>query len=251
MAWRPTRFLVAGELRNTKPGKVTGWMRFAGKRGKVTFDLDGDFHRDIRGATIRFTGDGDRDDPEAPAYMKRFAARQAGKVGDMTAGLPPRDYTGYPYLEWYSEENGRVVIELDGCEVLLAEITGSAVPLTVLVLVPALKLHGIHRVRPVPGRALALPGRGLDTSRPDFKDRLIPAVPVPLAVRLGTLVCTFLLHTSPLGFQHALSGMSMKRAALATPLGFLAARCFPSALPCQVFGHPLHELHEVPVLLFP
>jgi len=39
MAWRPTEYLIEGELDNTNPGKVTGWMRFAGLKDKVTFDL--------------------------------------------------------------------------------------------------------------------------------------------------------------------------------------------------------------------
>src|SRR5207244_2413334 len=54
MAWRPTQYLLEGELDNTVPGKVTGWMRFVGLKRQVTFDLKGDFHRDIRGAKIRF-----------------------------------------------------------------------------------------------------------------------------------------------------------------------------------------------------
>ncbi len=28
MAWRPTEYLLEGELDNTTPGKVTGWMQF-------------------------------------------------------------------------------------------------------------------------------------------------------------------------------------------------------------------------------
>ena len=34
MAWRPNRYLLEGELDNTQPGKVTGWMRFAGLTGR-------------------------------------------------------------------------------------------------------------------------------------------------------------------------------------------------------------------------
>jgi hypothetical protein len=119
MAWRPARFLIEGMLDNTRPKKVTGWMKFAGLKERVTFDLEGDFHRDIRGARIRFTGDAEggpekAGTEEAKEYMKDFAQHQTGKAGDMTAGLPPADYvSGYCYLEWYSEENGRVVIELD------------------------------------------------------------------------------------------------------------------------------------------
>ncbi len=112
MAWRPGKYLLEGELDNTIPGKVTGWMRFAGIKNKVTFDLKGDFHRDIRKAKIRFTGDGEEGDVEAASYMEGFAQHQRGNAGDITAGLPPQDYVDYPYIEWYGGNNGRVVIEL-------------------------------------------------------------------------------------------------------------------------------------------
>ena len=120
MAWRPTRFLLEGTLDNTLPGKVTGWMRFAGMKENVTFNLEGDFHRDIRGAKIHIRGDAVINNGEAQKYMESFARHQTGKVGDMTAGLPPADYvSGYCYLEWYSNENGRVVIELEQNQVEL------------------------------------------------------------------------------------------------------------------------------------
>ena len=112
MAWRPTQYLLNGELDNSIPGKVTGWMKFAGMKDKVTFDLKGDFHRDIRGTRIRLTGDGQEEDTEAASYMEGFAQHQTGNVGDMTAGLPPHDYVDYPYIEWYGDDNGRVVLEL-------------------------------------------------------------------------------------------------------------------------------------------
>jgi hypothetical protein len=119
--------LIEGELDNTHLGTVTGWMRFAGMKEQVTFDLKGDFHRDIRGAKIRFAGDAAETDPPADAkeYMAGFALHHTGKVGDMTAGLPPADYTDYPYIEWYGEENGRVVIELEPGQV---EVIGTPIP---------------------------------------------------------------------------------------------------------------------------
>ncbi len=125
MAWRPTTHLLEGELDNSTFGKVTGWMRFAGKKEKVTFDLKGDFHRDIRGAKIHITGDGKEDDPKAAGCMEGFATHQTGKVGDMTAGLPPADYVTYPYFEWYGEANGRVVLELEPSQV---EVIGKPIP---------------------------------------------------------------------------------------------------------------------------
>jgi len=112
MAWRPNGQLIDGELDNTTQGRVTGWMRFAGIRGKVTFDLAGDFHRDIAGCKIRFKNP-DPQPHERKGYMKGFAKLQQGEVGDITAGLPPEPYVSYPYIEWYGQDNGRVVLELE------------------------------------------------------------------------------------------------------------------------------------------
>jgi len=125
MAWRPTQYLIEGELDNTNPGKVTGWMKFAGKKEKATFDLEGNFHRDIRGAKIHFSNDADADIDETQRYMDGLASHQTGKTGDITAGLPPKDYVDYPYIEWYSDENGRVVIELEPVQV---EVVGTPIP---------------------------------------------------------------------------------------------------------------------------
>ena len=125
MAWRPSAYLLEGELDNTTPGKVTGWMRFAGLRRKVVFALEGNFHRDIRGAKIRFRGDGCEDDPEAASFMEGFALKQTGKVGDMTAGRSPYDYGRACYLEAYTDQNGRIVLELDPEQV---EVIGKPIP---------------------------------------------------------------------------------------------------------------------------
>ncbi len=127
MAWRVSAYLVEGELDNTHPGKVTGWMQFAGLKEKVAFDLKGDFHRDIRGAKIRFAGDASETDPPADAEscMDGLALQQIGKVGDITAGLPPQDYGTSPYIEWYSDDNGRVVIELQRAQM---EVIGTPIP---------------------------------------------------------------------------------------------------------------------------
>ena len=114
MAWRPNEQIIEGILDNTIPGKVTGWMRFAGMKDRVIFDLEGDFHRDIRGAKVRLRGDGESANAEeTEKYMDGFAAVQKGNVGDMTAGREPQDYVNYGYFEWYGDDNGRVVIELE------------------------------------------------------------------------------------------------------------------------------------------
>ena len=127
MAWRPTDCLIEGELDNRVLGKVTGWMRFAGIRERIIFDLDGDFHRDIRGAKVRLRGDGESaNQEESEKNMEGFAIMQTGEVGDMTAGKPPADYvSGQGYFEWYGDQNGRVVIELEPDQV---EILTSPIP---------------------------------------------------------------------------------------------------------------------------
>ena len=114
MAWRPMRYLRRGELDNRIAGKIKGWMEFVGMK-RVTFDLKGDFHKDIRGTMICFTGDGSsRDTQQARNYMQGFASHQTGRAGDITTGKPPSDYkVGYPYIELYTDQHGRMVIELE------------------------------------------------------------------------------------------------------------------------------------------
>ena len=98
MAWRPTECLIDGELDNRSPGKVTGWMRFF-RRGrkplKVTFDLEGDFHEDIRGKMIVLRNPEPRDRVMGllQGYMDGFARVQRGTAGDITAGLPLGPWT--------------------------------------------------------------------------------------------------------------------------------------------------------------
>jgi hypothetical protein len=127
MAFRPTQYLIEGELDNTNPRKVIGWMRFVGLRERVTFDLEGNFHRDIRGAKIHFTGDAyeDQQDVDPGSYLEGFAQHQTGKAGDITAGLPPHDYGCTPYVEIFSEQNGRIVLELEPAQI---EVIGTPIP---------------------------------------------------------------------------------------------------------------------------
>lgn len=59
---------------------------------KVTLDLEGDFHEDIRGKVIRLRNPGPADRNGSlgrrGTYMDGFARAQRGTVGDITAGLP-------------------------------------------------------------------------------------------------------------------------------------------------------------------
>jgi len=119
MTWRPTRYLLEGELDNSRPGKVTGWLRFAGLKETVTVNLEGDFDRDIRGQKMRLTGRYFGKAWEAEDEMKGFGQRQIGTAGHITAGLSPQAYTPYPYIEWESEANERVVLMPEAEQVTL------------------------------------------------------------------------------------------------------------------------------------
>ena len=117
MAWRPKDNLIEGMLDNTVPGKVTGWLKFLGMRKIVRLDLAGDFHEDIRGKKLRLSNQKPSHRLGRPDYMNKFSAVQTGTVGDITAGLPPYPHVKYPYVEWYGDVNGRVVLEFDASEV--------------------------------------------------------------------------------------------------------------------------------------
>jgi len=138
VTFRPYENLIDGELDNTTSGKVTGWVRFyhKGKEPlKVTLDLEGDFHEDIRGTKIRLTNPDPKDRNESfeleGSYMDGLSEKQAGEVGDITAGLEVNGkypYTDYPYIEWYSEINGRVVLELDPSQIEIVEEKQDTIP---------------------------------------------------------------------------------------------------------------------------
>ena len=114
MAWRIHENLIEGEMDNTTPGRVTGTMRFVGLAEPVRLDLSGDFKGDIHARRIRFQNPSPQERNRSGAlgrirsgsYMQRFADVQTGEAGTITA-----DCSGL-YVEWYSEANGRVVLEL-------------------------------------------------------------------------------------------------------------------------------------------
>ena len=114
MAWPIMRYLRCGELDNTSPGKVTGWMDLSGMK-KVTFDLRGDFCRDIRGTRTRFSGNGSPSGSQrARRQIQGFAQHQTGRVGEITTGQAPgSSRVGCPQIEIYSDQHGRMLIELE------------------------------------------------------------------------------------------------------------------------------------------
>lgn len=132
MAWRIEESVIRGEIDNRARDRVTGRIWLAGRAAPVELNLTGNCWRDMAGRRLEFTNPSPQ--PGLPAGL---AAQQQGAVGDITASrkvkVPdiPMDQIGeyyaakkpWPwhwgnslYLEWFSERNGRVVIESAGYE---------------------------------------------------------------------------------------------------------------------------------------
>jgi hypothetical protein len=127
MAWRIDTQIVRGEIDNRTPGLVIGKLWLVGREEAVDLHLVGNPWRDLAGHVLKFSNP----DPK-PGIGQDLASSQKGTVGDMTASRKVRvpdcseadllEYykTKQPfpwhwgnslYLEWFSETNGRVVIE--------------------------------------------------------------------------------------------------------------------------------------------
>jgi len=117
MAWRfgNYKYVRRGELDNSTLGLTHGNVEFSSS-GVVRFQLTGDMQGILKGKRIRFANPDYN--PEyifehcverkstADEYMEGFMKEQRGEVGDILG-------ENYLYIEWYSRENGRCVIELD------------------------------------------------------------------------------------------------------------------------------------------
>jgi hypothetical protein len=128
MAWRIDEAVTHGEIDNTVEGRTMGRIWLAEREEPLVLNLVGDCWRDLAGTRLRFTNPS----PVAGADSEALDANQTGIVGDMTASRKNKvptvgeeefhrlcqDNAGIPYewkntlyLEWFSEINGRVVIE--------------------------------------------------------------------------------------------------------------------------------------------
>jgi hypothetical protein len=135
MAWRPSDWVMAYELDNTTKGWTTGWVKIQGPKETVVLQLKlaGNCHPDLAGWKFK----NERIDPvpdwaEPINNLKIISADQSGHVGDITADQmtrhfecsteefvrrsyegdqPPTTWRKALYLEWFSNANGRVVIQ--------------------------------------------------------------------------------------------------------------------------------------------
>lgn len=128
MAWRIAKSVVKGEIDNRARGAVTGKIWLLGREEPLKLSLAGNCWRDLAGFRFVFTNP----DPQ-PGDSTGLDAIQDGKVGDITASRKVRDVPmedigkrmSEPgedkgarrplincfYLEWYSNNNGRVIVE--------------------------------------------------------------------------------------------------------------------------------------------
>ncbi len=132
MAWRIADSVVEGELDNTIKGRVTGWLRLVGRDELVRLELRGNCRPDLAGWRFRIVRLKPVPTWAKPVDLEGFASDQTGQAGDILADQVLRDFdcpveellarirAGEPppeelrqavYLEWYSDRNGRVVIQ--------------------------------------------------------------------------------------------------------------------------------------------
>lgn len=132
MAWRIDEQVIRGEIDNRRKGVVSGRIWLEGREEPVELDLIGNPWADLAGHTLRF-----RNPSPKPGLRDGFFTLQKGVVGDITASrkvkVPdcseeefikcyeerrpfPWHWANSLYLEWYSQRNGRVVVESSAFE---------------------------------------------------------------------------------------------------------------------------------------
>ncbi|MFU8892111.1 MAG: hypothetical protein ACNA8L_00640 [Luteolibacter sp.] len=127
MAWRLEKAVEHGEIDNSVPGTTTGRIWLRGVEEPLLLSLEGDCWRDLAGARLEFTNP----TPVAMEHSASLDPDQIGLVGDMTAAMrvchiPKRKgeeahWKNALYLEWFSESNGRVLIEATHYKLRISE----------------------------------------------------------------------------------------------------------------------------------
>ena len=129
MAWRIHDNVIRGEIDNREKGVIHGRIWLDGVAKPVLLELKGNACPDLAGCVLKFNN------PGATVPLRKdahFHPLQCGSAGDLTASRkvrvfdlpfeeayamikrgeqPPEHMANSLYLEWFSEFNGRVVIE--------------------------------------------------------------------------------------------------------------------------------------------
>ena len=129
MAFRIHDSVVRGEIDNRVKGIVRGRIWIEGRAEPVVLELKGNAWPDLAGCRLTFTNPQQR---VPHAHLDSLHPLQHGSIGDLTASRkvrvfdmplpdaldmihrkekPPEHMANCLYLEWFSEANGRVVIE--------------------------------------------------------------------------------------------------------------------------------------------
>ena len=129
MAFRLHDSVARGEIDNREKGTVRGRIWLHGRAEPVTLELKGNAHPDLAGCLLRFTNPLQA---TPHPHLELLHPAQHGTIGDLTASRkvrvfdvpleealamirrkekPPEHMANSLYLEWFSEANGRVVIE--------------------------------------------------------------------------------------------------------------------------------------------
>ena len=133
MAWRPSDWVTAGEVDNTTRGWTVGWIKIEGRDQPLQLKLAGNCHPDLAGWKFRIVRTESIPQWAKPlCHLDSIATDQSGHVGDITADQdtkhfecsdeefvrrsnagdrPPTESRKAVYLEWFSNNNGRCVIQ--------------------------------------------------------------------------------------------------------------------------------------------
>jgi len=138
MALRIHDSVVRGEIDNRVKGLVRGKLWIEGRVAPVVLELQGNAHPDLAGCLLTFTNPQKRFPHPS---LDSLDPIQRGSIGDLTASRrvrvydvplaealemidraekPPEHMANCLHLEWFSEANGRVVIESADYELTLS-----------------------------------------------------------------------------------------------------------------------------------
>lgn len=140
MALRLDTAVIRGEIDNTTRDNVRGKLWLVGHDDPIVIDLRGNAWRDVAGCKVTFTNPKPVPQPAADVLQPK----QKGFVGDITASRkvkvftvpeeewmnaceeksiqePPTEWRNALYFEWFSETNGRVVVESADFDLSISE----------------------------------------------------------------------------------------------------------------------------------
>ncbi len=138
MAWRLDEAVEHGVIDNSVAGTTTGKIWLVGREEPLILSLDGDCWRDLAGTVLEFENPTPQPDPS----VVELDTEQTGIIGDITASRKARvpelsdeemdryerlgrevpfAWRNVLYIEWFSEINGRVLIETVGYDLEVSE----------------------------------------------------------------------------------------------------------------------------------